>query len=110
MARRRTEAWSMSFLDVISCGFGAVVLFYTIISAQSGLERIKESQELAAEARRLEQQVLNGYKYLAELRNALARVALCPTVASCAISSPWLPMARHRLSLGVVPWSRQPWG
>ena len=61
----------MSFLDVISCGFGAVVLFYTIISAQSGLERIKESSELSAEARRLEQQVLDGYKHLAELRNAL---------------------------------------
>jgi len=61
----------MSFLDVISCGFGAVVLFYTIISAQSGLERIKESADLSAEARRLEERVLDGYKYLAELRNAL---------------------------------------
>ncbi len=61
----------MSFLDVISCGFGAVVLFYTIISAQAGLERIKDSQDLAAEARRLEQQVLDGYKHLAELRNVL---------------------------------------
>lgn len=72
MARRRSEAWSMSFLDVISCGFGAVVLFYTIISAQSGLERIKENEELNAEASRLEQQVLDGYKHLAELTNALA--------------------------------------
>ena len=62
----------MSFLDVISCGFGAVVLFYTIISAQSGLARISESQDLANEASRLEQQVLEGYKHLAELRNALA--------------------------------------
>jgi len=62
----------MSFLDVISCGFGAVVLFYTIISAQSGLALIKENQDLAAEAKRLEQQVLDGYKYLAELTNALA--------------------------------------
>ncbi len=71
MPRRRAEAWSMSFLDVISCGFGAVVLFYTIISAQSGLARIDESRDLAAEASRLEQQVLEGYKHLAELRNAL---------------------------------------
>lgn len=71
MARRQTQTFSMSFLDVISCGFGAVVLFYTIISAQSGLQKIKESEDLAAEARRLEQQVLDGYKHLAELRNAL---------------------------------------
>jgi len=72
MARRQTQTFSMSFLDVISCGFGAVVLFYTIISAQSGLDRIKASSDLASEARRLEQQVLEGYAHLAELRNALA--------------------------------------
>ena len=51
MARRQTKTFSMSFLDVISCGFGAVVLFYTIISAQSGLYRIKERTDLSAEAR-----------------------------------------------------------
>jgi hypothetical protein len=71
VAKRKTQTFSMSFLDVISCGFGAVVLFYTIISAQSGLYRIKESAELDAEAKKLEQEVLDGYKHLAELRNAL---------------------------------------
>lgn len=71
MARRKTSTFSMSFLDVISCGFGAVVLFYTIISAQAGLYRIKENADLSAEARKLEQEVLEGYKHLAELRNAL---------------------------------------
>jgi hypothetical protein len=71
MARRQTLTFSMSFLDVISCGFGAVVLFYTIISAQAGLYRIKESSDLTAESRKLEQEVLDGYKHLAELRNAL---------------------------------------
>lgn len=72
MARRRIQTYSMSLLAVISCGFGAVVLFYTIISAQSGLNRIKLSSELSAEARRLEQEVLEGYAHLVELRNALA--------------------------------------
>lgn len=71
MARRQTITFSMSFLDVIACGFGAVVLFYTIISAQAGLFRIKENSELTAEAKKLEQEVLDGYKHLAELRNAL---------------------------------------
>ena len=62
----------MSFLDVISCGFGAVVLFYTIISAQAGPDRIKENTDLLGRiASRLEQEVLDGYKHLAELRNAL---------------------------------------
>ena len=71
MARRQTTTFSMSFLDVISCGFGAVVLFYTIISAQAGLYRIKENSDLNSDAKRLEQEVLDGYKHLAELRNAL---------------------------------------
>ncbi len=71
MARRKATTFSMSFLDVISCGFGAVVLFYTIISAQAGLYRIKENTDLTADSRRLEQEVLDGYKHLAELRNAL---------------------------------------
>jgi Mg-chelatase subunit ChlD len=71
MGQRKTQTFSMSFLDVISCGFGAVVLFYTIISAQAGLYRIKESADLSAESRRLEQEVLDGYKHMAELRNAL---------------------------------------
>lgn len=72
MARRQTQTFSMSFLDVISCGLGAVVLFYTIISAQSGLNRIKQSADLSAESRKLEQEVLEGYAHLADLRNALA--------------------------------------
>jgi Mg-chelatase subunit ChlD len=71
VARRQATTFSMSFLDVISCGFGAVVLFYTIISAQAGLYRIKENTDLTAESHRLEQEVLDGYKHLAELRNAL---------------------------------------
>jgi Mg-chelatase subunit ChlD len=71
VARRKTQTFSMSFLDVISCGFGAVVLFYTIIAAQAGLYRIQENTDLSAEARRLEQEVIDGYKQLAELRNAL---------------------------------------
>jgi Mg-chelatase subunit ChlD len=71
MARRQATTFSMSFLDVISCGFGAVVLFYTIISAQAGLYRIKENTDLTAESRKLEQEVLDGYKHLAELKNAL---------------------------------------
>lgn len=72
MARRKTETFSMSFLDVICCGLGSVVLFYTIISSQSGMTRIKENADLSAESHKLEQEVLEGYKHLAELHNALA--------------------------------------
>jgi hypothetical protein len=71
MARRRTEVFSLSFLDVIACGFGAIVLFYTIISAQAGVQRQKRNDDIQAEVDKLEEQVLEGYKNMVVLRNAL---------------------------------------
>jgi len=73
MARRRVEVFSLSFLDVICCGFGAVILFYTIISAQSGIERTRKAEDLAAEVSRLEEEVIRGARNLVELRNALQK-------------------------------------
>jgi flagellar basal body-associated protein FliL len=71
MARRKTEVFSLSFLDVIACGFGAIVLFYTILSAQAGAQRQERNDDLQAEVDRLEEEVLEGYKNLVELRNSL---------------------------------------
>src|SRR5512134_261167 len=71
MARRKTEIFSLSFLDVIACGFGAVVLFYTILSAQAGVQREKRNDDLQAEVNRLEEEVLEGYKNLVVLRNSV---------------------------------------
>jgi len=71
MARRKTEVFSMSFLDVIACGFGAIVLFYTIISAQAGVQRQERNDDLKAEVDLLEEEVLDGYKNLVVLRNSL---------------------------------------
>ena len=75
MARRKRNAqvFSMSFLDVICCGFGAVVLFYTIISAQSGVERIRKVDDLTGEVNKLEELVLQGTKNLVVLRNTLEK-------------------------------------
>ena len=71
--RRNVEVFSLSFLDVICCGFGAVILFYTIISAQSGLERIRKTDDLSAEVSKLEEEVLKGTKNLVVLRNSIER-------------------------------------
>lgn len=74
MARRRNvEVFSLSFLDVICCGFGAVILFYTIISAQSGIERTRKAEDLSAQVAMLEEEVLAGAKNLVVLRNTLQR-------------------------------------
>ncbi|MGB5103717.1 MAG: VWA domain-containing protein [Steroidobacteraceae bacterium] len=71
MARRKTEIFSLSFLDVIACGFGAIVLFYTILSAQAGMQRERRNDDLQAEVDELEERVLDGYKNLVVLRNSL---------------------------------------
>ncbi len=71
MARRKTEVFSMSFLDVICCGFGAVVLFYTLIAAQAGVQREKTNVDMQAEVDRLEEEVLEGYANLTVIRNSV---------------------------------------
>jgi len=48
-----------------------VVLFYTILSAQAGVQRQQRNDDLQAEVDRLEEQVLDGYKNLVVLRNSL---------------------------------------
>jgi len=74
MARRRSaEVFSLSFLDVICCGFGAVILFYTIISAQSGIERTRKAEDLSAQVAKLEEEVVAGARNLVVLRNTLQK-------------------------------------
>lgn len=71
--RRKIEIFTLSFLDCICCGFGAVILFYTIISAQSGVVRIARNEDLTAEVNRLEEEVLVGMRNLVVLRNTLEK-------------------------------------
>jgi hypothetical protein len=74
VARRRSfEVFTLSFLDTICCGFGAVILFYTIVSAQSGVVRLKETDALSSEVSRLREEVLAGERNLVVLRDELTR-------------------------------------
>jgi hypothetical protein len=73
MARRKTEVFSMSFLDCITCAFGSVVLVYVLINANGGLRRLAEKQTMQAEVDQLEEQVLEGYQRLVVLRNSLVQ-------------------------------------
>lgn len=72
--RRRTEAISLSFLDIMSCGFGAVVLFFMIINATVSRNADTETAELMSETNRLEEQVLEGRKDMVKVRNILEEV------------------------------------
>jgi hypothetical protein len=71
MARRKTEVFSLSFLDCITCAFGSVVLVYTLINAHGGLREIAESRASQAQVTKLQEQVLAGYQDLVVLRNSL---------------------------------------
>ena len=73
-ARRRTvEVFTLSFLDCICCGFGAVILFYTIVSAQAGVQGFHSNDALSAEVDRLEEQVQAGSLNLVVLHNQIEK-------------------------------------
>jgi hypothetical protein len=71
--RRAFEVFTLSFLDCICCGFGAVVLFYTIVQAQAGAQEILRIDQLTGEVRKLEEEVKEGMRNLVQLRNTLEK-------------------------------------
>lgn len=82
MARRRAlTVFSLSFLDAMTCGFGAVVLLYMVINASVSLRSDRLTGDLQAEATRLDREVLEGQRRLVELRNALREVERRQVVA-----------------------------
>ncbi len=76
MARKRrpSDVFSMSFLDCMSCGFGAVILFFMIINSHVNATTENENAELMAETNRLEIEVLEGRKNLALTRNTMQKL------------------------------------
>jgi hypothetical protein len=74
MAHRKFEIFSLSFLDCICCGFGAMILFFMILNANSKGKSGHEAGELHGEVDRLEVEVLEGYQKLVELKNALREI------------------------------------
>jgi hypothetical protein len=73
MARKRRpfEVFSMSFLDCMSCGFGAVILFFMIINAQVKETTEDDPSDLMAETRKLEVEILDGRKNLVLAKNTM---------------------------------------
>ena len=71
MKRRTTNAFSLSFLDVMFCGFGAVVLLVLIIN--TGLVKVRDAvfSDLRAEVIHLESQRIVGEEHLQEIKNSI---------------------------------------
>lgn len=74
MKRRTTNAFSLAFLDVMFCGFGAVILFFMIINANTHQRRDRINHEVQGEATKLDVEVLDAQKYLVKLKNTLNEI------------------------------------
>ena len=88
MARKRRsgEIFSMSFLDCMSCGFGAVILFFMIINSNSDVTNNDQTKALQAETDKLEIEVLEGRKNLALARTSIQKLETEEEEASDQIS------------------------
>jgi len=72
--RRSTNVFSLSFLDAMTCGFGAVVLLYMVINGAVGVHTEDLTGQLRGEVERLDREVLEGHRNLVELKNSLREI------------------------------------
>ena len=71
MKRKAINVFSLSFLDIITCGLGAIILLFVLVNAKSAAQRETVTTDLRSEVDRLEQEVLEGKKDLVQARNAI---------------------------------------
>ncbi len=71
MARKPLNIFGLAFLDIMFCGFGAVILLVMIISSKTVAHRDQINQDLISQVNLLEQEILDGQKNLAQLKNSL---------------------------------------
>ncbi|WP_346838908.1 vWA domain-containing protein [Microbulbifer sp. SAOS-129_SWC] len=69
--KRRFTTFSLSFLDIMSCGFGAVALVFLIIRHGADHDIKAENQDLASEVNLLQEEVQFGREHLVKARNTL---------------------------------------
>jgi hypothetical protein len=73
-ARRSLNPASLSFLDAMTCGLGAVILLYMVINASVRLRSDELTEDLQGEVDRVQREVLDGHRRLVELRNTVREV------------------------------------
>ena len=64
--KRQTSVFSLAFLDVMSCGFGAIVLIFLIVNNKTEAQPY-DSEESLTELRLLDFEKLKGQRELSEL-------------------------------------------
>lgn len=75
MARsRRFTTFSLSFLDIMSCGFGAVALIFLIIKHDVDTQTENQSPQQNAEVNLLEEEIREGEENLVRARNTISDI------------------------------------
>ncbi|MBM88877.1 MAG: hypothetical protein CMQ41_10920 [Gammaproteobacteria bacterium] len=72
--RRKVNPLSLAFLDVMFCGFGAVILIFLILDHASTMSPEESNPELLAEINLLNEEVKQGELGLVRIRNILSDV------------------------------------
>ena len=74
--RRPFSAFSLSFLDIMSCGFGAAILLFLIIkhNIESNVPTPVTTPDLSSEVMLLEEEILDDNKNLAKIRNTISDI------------------------------------
>ncbi len=74
--RRLLTPFSLSFLDIMSCGFGSAVLLFLIIkhNVDTNVPIPVNNREQTAEVMLLEEEILEGRQNLAKTRNTISEI------------------------------------
>ena len=75
-ARRLLTPFSLSFLDIMSCGFGSVVLLFLIIkhNVDTNVPIPTDTREQTSEVMLLEEEIVEGKRNLAKTRNTISEI------------------------------------
>ena len=74
--RRLLTPFSLSFLDIMSCGFGSVVLLFLIIkhNVDTNMPIPTDTRDQTAEVMLLEEEIVEGKRNLAKTRNTISEI------------------------------------
>ena len=74
--RRRVNPLSLAFLDVMFCGFGAVILLFLILDHNTSDALLEVDTATRAEAELLQEEISDGEANLVQIRNTVADLSL----------------------------------
>ena len=74
MKRRSVNVFSLAFLDVMFCGFGAVILFFMIINAGTHERKEKINYVAQREVEKLGTEILKGKQLLVKLKSTTQKL------------------------------------